>query len=102
MSVTTLTRWKGGMREAIVEAARKAKKLHHDNLAESFELSQILAGQHAGEWLIIIRYPSWAAYGRCQEELMKSAEYQKLLAEVSAMATMSARDILFDVDLSEP
>jgi hypothetical protein len=99
MYIIQFSRWKGGKPEDMIKAAKQAKALFEKHGAEWFRLSRFHTGAWAGEWLVAVRYPSWSAYGKGQDEMAKDAEYQKLLAQVMSMAELTARNITVGVDL---
>ncbi len=99
MSVAQLTRFKGGKPEEMIKAAKQAKTLMEKHGAEYFLLNRFHTGSWAGEWLVVSRFPSWAAYGKAQEGLAKDSDYQKLLAHVLGIAEMTGRNIVVGVDL---
>jgi hypothetical protein len=85
MSVTSLTRYNGGKRDAMVALAKKAKPIHQKSGAELLRLGQIHTGPHAGQWVVSVRYPDWEAYGKARQALAGDTAYQKLTAEVEAV-----------------
>lgn len=99
MSVAQLTRFKGGKPEEMIKAAKQAKVLMEKHGAEYFLLNRFHTGNWAGEWLVVTRFPSWAAYGKAQEGLAKDSDYQKLLAHVLGIAEMTGRNLVVGVDL---
>jgi len=99
MSVTQLTRYNGGTRDAIVAAAKKSKTIHEKAGAEAFRLGQIHTGPHAGQWVVSTRYPDWETYGKARQALASNTAFQKLMAEVEAMSQTVDRTIIVGVDL---
>ena len=99
MSVTQLTRFKGGKPEDMVKAAKQAKVLMEKHGAEYFRLSRFHTGNWAGEWMVVARFASWGVYGKTQEALAKDAEFQKLMAHVLGMAELTARNITVGIEL---
>jgi hypothetical protein len=99
MAIISVTRWKGGARETVIELSRKAKAIHERNGAEICRLAQIHTGDHVGQWLFTVRYKDWEAYGKTVQALMANAEFQKLLAEVGKVSELVDRRVLNEVEL---
>jgi hypothetical protein len=99
MSVTTLTRWKGGKPDDMIKAAKQAKLHTEKHGAEMFRVSRFHTGRWVGQWLVATRFANWTAYAKAQDSLANDAEYQKLLAHVGSMAEMNGRTITVGVDL---
>src|ERR1700732_3084287 len=98
-AITQLTRYKSGNHDEMVKAAKKAKGIYEKHGAEFFRVSRFHTGNFAGEWLVVSRYASWAAYAKAQEALAKDDEFQKLLAHVLSVAEMTARNVTVGIDL---
>jgi len=99
MSIAQLTRFKGGKPEEMAKIAKQAKVLIEKHGAEYFRLSRFHTGNFAGEWLVVSRYASWAAYGKAQDGLAKDAAFQKLMAQVLSISEITARNVTVGVDL---
>ena len=99
MSVTAVTYWKGGKPEDIVAAAKKAKAIFAKHGAQNFQLNRVHAGPEAGQWAVVTSFSDWAVYGKLQQALTDDDNYQKLLAQVSAMCELTSRRIVVSVDL---
>ena len=99
MAVVTFVRYSGGKRDAVVAAAKQGKAFLEKAGAEWVRLSLIHTGPHAGQWLISIRYPDWATYGKAQQALAGNAAYQKFLADNTAMVQLQERTIVVGIDL---
>ena len=96
-AVTVMTRYKGAIAvEQVKENAKKALVEKHG--AELFRVGRFHTGNFVGEWLVVVRYPSWAAYAKAQEGLANDAEYQQLLVRGAAQAEVTARNIVVGVD----
>jgi len=83
----------------MIAAAKQAKAILEKSGAEAFQLGQIHTGAWAGQWLVTIRWADWKAYGKAQQVLSDNAEYQKLMANVTAMATLESRTLGHTLDL---
>jgi hypothetical protein len=64
-----MSRFKSDKTEEMVKNARAAKVIFEKHGAEFLRMSRFHTGVWAGEWLVVTRYPSWAAYGKAQEGL---------------------------------
>jgi hypothetical protein len=99
MAVVNLSRFSGGKRDAMIAAAKQAKAAHEKAGAELFQLGQIHTGPWAGQWLVTIRWADWKSYGKGQQALADNTEFQKLMADVVAMATLESRTLGNTLDL---
>jgi hypothetical protein len=100
--ITQLTRFRAkanGAPEDLVKNAKQAKAHWEKHGAEYVGFSRFHTGPWAGEWLFVVRFPSWTAFGKAQEETAKDAAFQKLLAHVLTTADMMGRTVLTGVDL---
>jgi hypothetical protein len=61
-AITQMTRFKSDKTEEMVKNARAAKIIFEKHGAEFLRMSRFHTGVWAGEWLVVTRYPSWAAY----------------------------------------
>jgi hypothetical protein len=66
---------------------------------EFLRLSRFHTGVWAGEWLVVTRYPSWAAYGKAQDGLSKDPDFARLMANTASIAELSGRNITVGIDL---
>ncbi|HVB82537.1 MAG TPA: hypothetical protein VNE82_21630 [Candidatus Binataceae bacterium] len=99
MSVTQLTRFKGGKPEEMIKAAKQAKAHWEKQGAEYVGFSRIHTGSWTGQWLYLVRFPNWTAMGKAQDAISQDADFQKLLAHVLTMAEIVGRTTTIGVDL---
>jgi hypothetical protein len=99
MAVVTFVRYSGGKWDAVINAVKQGKTFLEKAGAEWVRLSQIHTGPHAGQWLVSIRYPDWATYGKAQQALTSNAAYQKFLADNVAMVQLQERTIVVGIDV---
>jgi len=100
MTVTSLARFAGGNREALIANCRRAKAIHEKAGAEYFRVGQIYTGPHAGEWLVAVRWADWAAYGKAQQTLASDSAYQQLWADVvTSGSRLVDRVVVAGIDL---
>ena len=62
MTITSVARWNGGSREAVLALGKQIKPIHAKYGGEA-RIEHIHTGPHAGQWLISISYPDWETYG---------------------------------------
>ena len=99
MSITQIVRFKSGKPEEMMKAAKMTKAIWERHGAESFRVSRFHTGPWAGEWLAASQFANWTAYGKAQDGASKDPEFQKLLAHVSSVAEMTARNIIVSIDV---
>jgi uncharacterized protein (DUF1330 family) len=97
-AITQMTRFKSDKTEEMVKTARAAKIIFEKHGAEFLRMSRFHTGVWAGEWLVVTRYPSWAAYGKAQDGLAKDPDYAKLMANTAKIAELSGRNITVGID----
>ncbi len=99
MTIMSVTRWSCDKSSEVVEAARKAKRMHEKHGTKGFHLSRIHAGDAIGEWVIVTSFASWEDYGQVQAALARDSEYQALFAQVEGFAKLTGRTITVGIDL---
>ncbi|WP_426406658.1 hypothetical protein [Bradyrhizobium ganzhouense] len=99
MSITQFTRFKSDKSEEMIKTAKEAKAIFERHGAEFLRLSRFHTGAWAGEWLAVTRYSNWEVYGKVQEGVSKDPAFAKLLAHLSTIAELTARNIAVGVDL---
>ena len=77
MAVVTFSRYSGGNRDALIPLGKQSKAFHEKAGAEWLRVSLIHTGPHAGQWLVSIRWPDWAAYGKGQQTLQVTQRFRK-------------------------
>jgi hypothetical protein len=98
MAVTSLTRFSGGNRDAFVATAKKAKTIFEQAGGE-FQVGQIYSGSDIGQWVAMIRFPDWEAYGKAMKVLSSDAAYLKMMAELGAVSPATDRTFIVGIDL---
>jgi len=98
MTITTMTRWRGGEPGAMADAVRKAKRIAEKYDTE-VQFGRIHTGSLTGDWLAVMRSADWAAYAKWQDAQVADAEWQALLAHVRGMAQVIERNVVVGVDL---
>jgi hypothetical protein len=98
-AITQMTRFKSDKTDEMVKNARAAKIIFEKHGAEFLRVSRFHTGSWAGEWLVVTRFPSWAAYGKAQEGLAKDPDFARLMANTANIAELSGRNITVGIDL---
>ena len=99
MSVTVMTRYKGGKQEDVTPLAKKVKAIHLKHGAEVYRIGRFHTGPYVGEWLVVVRYADWAAYAKAQGSLAGDAEYQKIGTQVAKIAEVTGRNFVVGLDV---
>ncbi|MES2713030.1 MAG: hypothetical protein V4653_15730 [Pseudomonadota bacterium] len=99
MTISTLTRWKGGTADDMVSVTTSARELMVLHGAEAVSLSRFHTGPFMGEWLITARYPDWTTYGRAQDGLALDPSYQDLFGRVSGFAELAGRELVIGYEI---
>ena len=99
MSVSQLTRFKGGKPADMAKAAKQAKAIWMKHGAEYVVFSRFHTGAWTGEWLFVVRCGDWATFGKAQDGVAKDPAFQKLLTHVLSMAEVTGRNITVGVDI---
>ena len=99
MPVTVVTTRKGGAREAMIAATRKLKAVTEKHGAESVTLNQVAAGPDAGQWVILLMFTNWEAFGKAMQSAMSDPATQDALAGVDAISEVVNRRVVAGVDL---
>ena len=99
MAIVQFTRFKGGKPEDMIPNAKKAKVYWEEHGAEWFRFSRFQVGEMAGQWLVSIRFPDWATYGKANDALAKNTEYQRIMADVATKTEIQSRSIAVGIDI---
>jgi predicted pyridoxine 5'-phosphate oxidase superfamily flavin-nucleotide-binding protein len=101
MSVAMVTVRKGGTREAMIAATRKLKAVVEKHGAESFALNQIVIGASAdsGQWVIVIGFTDWEAFGKGMQATTNDPASHEALAGVDSISQIVSHRAVAGVDL---
>jgi len=98
-TVTSFTRIKSDNTEEVVKNAKEAKKIVEKHGAEFLRVSRFHTGPWIGDWLVVVRYPSWEAHGKAQEAMAKDPAWAKVIANTAKIAQVMGRNITVGTDL---
>jgi hypothetical protein len=98
MTLTSVTRFSGGNRDSFLVTAKKAKEIFQ-RAGGDFRLGQIYSGPHIGNWVALLSFPDWGAYGAAMKSLSIDPEYQKMMAEVGSISQAVDRTFIMGVDV---
>lgn len=99
MTISTLTRWKGGTADDMVSVTASAREVMMLHGAEAVSLSRFHTGPYIGEWLITARYPDWTTYGRAQDSLALDPSYQDLFGRVMGFSELTGRNLIVGYEI---
>ena len=99
MSVTVMTRYKGGTPDEVTPLAKKVKAIHQKHGAELYRVGRFRTGPNVGEWLVVVRYADWNAHAKAQDGLAKDGDYQKIIGQVAKIATVTSRNFVVGLDI---
>jgi|SRR6516162_10281456 hypothetical protein len=97
--VVEITHFKGGDPEKMIEAARYAVPRWKGLGAEYAQPFRVHSGPDAGQWVFVVRFPSWSVYGQAREAIATDAEFQRRLAELLTQCELVSRVVNVGVDL---
>ena len=64
-----------------------------------FQLSQVIAGPDAGQWVIVLTVGNWEAYGRAMAGAMADPEFRAAIAQLDGLSEVTGRRLVASVDL---
>lgn len=98
MSVSAVSHYRGGTIDRVMPLAKRQKSvlLKYGAL---YRLSRFETGPNAGDWLVIVQYPDWAAHDKAQESFAQDPEYEQVVTEIAQFATRISRELVIDLDL---
>ena len=99
MSVVVLTRYSGGAWEDISKVGKEAKRILEGHGASSWRIAQVHSGAYTGQWVAMVEFADWEAYGKAMQALLADSEYQKLIAKASTIGELEGRGILNVMDV---
>jgi len=99
MAVLRVTRLKGGEPSEMEAIASDAKHIWLELGAEEFTFYRFETGSHAGETLLIQRFPDWASLGKAMDQRAANPNYAETLGRALRISEVLSIDYLSDVDL---
>lgn len=99
MTITSVARWSGGSRDAVLALGKQIKPIHAKYGGEA-RIEQIHTGAQSGHWLISISYPDWETYGKATQALANDTEHTKLRGQMAGVSHMDDRTILVGYDVT--
>lgn len=96
MPITVITRYSGN-EEAIQQAAKANGPLILKYGAKEARLARISTGVHIGQYIVILRYDSYADLESTQARLLKDPSYNEAFAALRKAAVIEDRTIYVDV-----
>jgi hypothetical protein len=99
VSVSVVTHRKEGTREAVTAAARKLKVFAEKHGAEQLVVNSVSVGSDAGQWVFVLTFADWEAFGKSMKSASSDPELAQVLSGLDAAAELVSRRILVSVDL---
>jgi hypothetical protein len=85
--------------QQLTNALRESRTLFQKYGATSFNACQIQSGRDAGQYLTVVTFPNWEAYGTAMNNIEQDDSYRKLQNDVQQVATLSERTIISEIAL---
>jgi hypothetical protein len=98
MAINLVTYRKGGKQAEMTTAAKQLKALALRHGAEDLQLSTVIAGPDAGQWVLVLRFSNWESYGRAMAGSTSDPEFQPTLAQLDAAGEIVSRRLVAGVD----
>jgi hypothetical protein len=98
MAITTVSRWKGKLEDALPIAKEIAPLLKNQG-AIAVRLGYCHSGEYTGQVYAAIIFPDWATYGSAMQTLSGDAQYQRIFAEALKIAELQDRSVIVSQDL---
>ena len=106
MTVMDINRYQGGSNDEVVPLVKEWKKFFEIAGVKSVTLTKIYSGPNVGDWLFIIQYEDWIAYGKCRSAMdalyRESAEFRDLSDRTMKMQNihkMVEKTVVVGVDI---
>ena len=103
-SIMTFSRW--NLRDSnptnvqsLANLARESRTLFQKYGATGFSACQLQTGQHAGQYVTIVTYPNWEAFGAAMNGIQRDEVYTKLQGDIQQIATLDGRSISSEIAL---
>ena len=98
MSVSAVSRYRGGTVDAVTPLARRMKAVLQRH-GVGYRVSRFQTGPNVGEWLVVVTYADWMAYAKAQEGFAGDAEHRAVVTEISKLVTLVSRELVGDLEL---
>ncbi len=99
MAVVRVTRWSGGTQENVAAAIKKSREFATQFGAE-IHASQVIGGEHAGQWLTWQRFPDMANYERAQAFYKSDPTVKETMTPLFQPFTIEERLVIATMDIS--
>lgn len=64
-----------------------------------YRVSRFQAGEHLGEWMVLVLYADWMAYAKAVDSFTRDPEHKKMATEILKVVTLISREMVDDLDL---
>lgn len=98
MTINLVTYRKGGKPAEMAAAAKRLKAFALKRGAEGLQLSTVIAGPDAGQWVLVLGFANWESYGRAMAGMVGDPEFEATLAQLEAAGETVSRRLLTGID----
>jgi hypothetical protein len=98
MAINLVTYRKGGKQADMAAAAKQLKALVLRHGAKDLQLSTVIAGPDAGQWVLVLSFSDWESYGRAMAGSTGDPEFERTFAQLEAAGETVSRRLVAGVD----
>jgi hypothetical protein len=99
MAINLVTHRKGGKSEEVIAASKQLKTVVMKHGAEDLQLFTEIAGPGAGQWVVVIRFKDWEAYGRALAGTTSDPQAMAALGALESLSEITGRRLVAGVEL---
>ena len=99
MTINVVTYRKGGKPSDLLGAAKRLKTFVTKHGAEDLQLFSEVAGPDAGQWVLVIRFSGWEAFGRGMAAATADPDYATTIGALDAISEITGRRLAVGHDL---
>lgn len=96
MTLSAISRYRGGTVEQVVPLARTLKAIYA-RYGVGYRLGRFGTDPNDGDWCVVVTYADAAAYAKADEQFPGDPDLQKVFREIARFATRVSREIVTDV-----
>jgi hypothetical protein len=98
MAINLVTYRKGGKHADMTAAAKQLKALVLKHGGEGLQLSTVIAGPDAGQWVLVLSFSNWESYGKAMAGATSDPAFERTLGKLEAAGETISRRLVAGVD----
>ncbi len=98
MTLSAVSHYRGGTIDEVTPLAKTLKAIYL-KYGVGYRLGRFQTGPNAGDWFVIVTYADPTAYEKAGTIFAQDPEYQRVIIDISKIATRISRELVVDLDI---